>query len=126
MTRKTRGRSTGPTSTVRERVYVRDGYACVRCASTQNLTIQHRINRAMGGSSDPGINLPVNLLTACHGCNMHFEAEPSAAYQYGWKVRRPADPGAVPVWVQAWGWVLLGNDFTLRPAPGQDRAEAAR
>jgi len=92
-----RPRQTGPIPAVRALVYGRDGHRCVRCGTSECLTIQHRQNRAMGGSRDPKINQPPNLLTACQDCNMHFEAQPAEAYAHGWKVRRPQDPADVPV-----------------------------
>jgi hypothetical protein len=95
--KRRRPRATGPTPKTRELVYVRDAHRCVRCGTGQCLTIQHRVNRAMGGSTAPYINQPANLLTACQDCNMWFEANPAEAYANGWKVRRPADPAQVPV-----------------------------
>ncbi|MFJ5121902.1 HNH endonuclease [Kitasatospora sp. NPDC088548] len=92
-----RSRNTGPTTSMRALVYQRDGHRCVRCGTSQSLTIQHRTNRAMGGSTDPAINQAPNLLTACQQCNMHFEAQPAEAYANGWKVRRPANPAHIPV-----------------------------
>ncbi|MFD7832106.1 HNH endonuclease [Streptomyces sp. MJM8645] len=94
---RTRPRNTGPTTAVRTLVYARDGHQCVRCGTGSTLTIQHRTNRAMGGSSDPAINHPTNLVTACQACNMWMEANPAASYAAGWKVRRPTDPAHVPV-----------------------------
>ncbi|MFE2723857.1 hypothetical protein [Kitasatospora sp. NPDC059327] len=93
---RTRSRNTGPSQAVRALVFARDGHQCVRCGTGNTLTIQHRTNRAMGGSSDPAINRPTNLLTACQDCNQWFEANPAASYAAGWKVRRPTDPAHVP------------------------------
>jgi hypothetical protein len=44
-----------------------------RCGTGRDLTIQHRVNRAMGGSRAPGINTYPNLPTACQLYNMRFE-----------------------------------------------------
>jgi 5-methylcytosine-specific restriction endonuclease McrA len=109
-----RTRNTGPTAAAREAVYARDGYRCIRCGTGQQLTIQHRVNRAMGGSTDPRINQATNLLTACQGCNMHFEAEPAQAYAAGWKVRRPQDPANVPVAYPGGELRMLLPDGTFR------------
>lgn len=115
-----RARNTGPTPAVRQAVYARDMTRCVRCGSAVTLTVQHRVNRAMGGSSDPAINSPANLLTACQACNMAFEARPTEAYRFGWKVRRPTDPATVPVWTTLGGWMLMGHDGTATKIQAPD------
>ncbi|MFG2986194.1 HNH endonuclease [Streptomyces sp. NPDC048258] len=90
-------RRTSPTEIVRTIVYDRDGGACVRCGSTNNLTIHHRVNRGMGGAREAWINQAHNLLTVCTVCNGWFEDNPKEAYAAGWKVRRPELPGEVEV-----------------------------
>jgi 5-methylcytosine-specific restriction enzyme A len=90
-------RRTGPTDAVRALVHDRDHGRCVRCAALQGLTIHHRVNRGMGGAREPWINQPHNLLLVCTVCNGWFEDHPREAAAAGWKVRRPADPAAVPV-----------------------------
>lgn len=90
-------RRTGPTDAVRALVYDRDGGACVRCGSSVNLTIHHRVNRGMGGAREPWINQAHNLLLVCTVCNSWFEDNPRESYQTGWKVRRPQLPGEVEV-----------------------------
>lgn len=109
-----RTRNTGPSPKVRELVFARDGHRCVRCGTDQQLTMQHRVNRAMGGSSDPRINAATNLLTACQDCNMHFEAHPAEAYAHGWKVRRPLDPAEEPVLYPGSELRMLLPDGTFR------------
>ncbi|MCX4677698.1 HNH endonuclease [Streptomyces sp. NBC_01433] len=90
-------RRTGPTDTVRDLVYQRDGGCCVRCGSLHRLTIHHRVNRGMGGAREPFINQPHNLLLACELCNGWFEDNPKPSYEAGWKVRRPQLPDMVEV-----------------------------
>ncbi|MFJ4988809.1 HNH endonuclease signature motif containing protein [Streptomyces sp. NPDC088732] len=90
-------RRTGPTPVVRALVYDRDGGACVRCASRQDLTIHHRVNRGMGGAREPWINQAHNLLLTCTVCNGWFEDNPRESYEAGWKVRRPQLPAEVEV-----------------------------
>lgn len=48
----------------RARIYERDGYRCVRCGATTNLTLDHRIPRSKGGSDADD-----NLQTMCAPCN---------------------------------------------------------
>jgi len=47
-----------------EKIYERDGYKCVYCGSTENLSIDHRIPQKYGGN-----NSEKNLVTACKKCN---------------------------------------------------------
>jgi hypothetical protein len=43
-------RRTGPTDLAKALVHDRDGGACVRCGTWQDLTIHHRLNRADASS----------------------------------------------------------------------------
>ncbi|NEA53539.1 HNH endonuclease [Streptomyces sp. SID13666] len=90
-------RRTGPTDVVRALVHDRDGGRCVRCASTRDLTIHHRVNRGMGGAREEWINQAQNLLTVCTMCNGWFEDNPRESYANGWKVRRPQLPAEITV-----------------------------
>ncbi|CAM5237373.1 HNH endonuclease signature motif containing protein [Streptomyces griseomycini] len=90
-------RRTGPTDVVKALVYARDGGACVRCETRQDLTIHHRVNRGMGGAREPWINQAHNLLLVCTTCNGWFEDHPRESYEAGWKVRRPQLPSEVEV-----------------------------
>lgn len=102
-------RNTGPTAETRQLVLERDGYSCVRCGIPISgepgigWSIQHRIPRGMGGSKDPRLNLPSNLIlldgsgtTGCHG---DVESNRTAARAFGYLVSRPLDPAEVPVTV---------------------------
>ncbi|MFJ7004211.1 HNH endonuclease [Streptomyces albidoflavus] len=103
------GRRTGPSAAVKNLVYERDGGRCVRCGTTEELTIHHRVNRGMGGAREPWINQAHNLLLACTICNSWFEDNPRDAYAAGWKVRRPHLPGEVRVRYPD------GREYTLCP-----------
>ena len=48
----------------REEIKRRDGYRCVYCGSTDNLTIDHVVPQCKGGSTDAA-----NCRTACLACN---------------------------------------------------------
>jgi hypothetical protein len=45
-------------------VFERDGWTCQRCGSHHDLTVDHIVPRAGGGSDDPS-----NLQTLCRSCN---------------------------------------------------------
>lgn len=45
-------------------VFSRDGFKCVYCGSTENLSLDHKIPQSRGGSHDPE-----NLATCCLSCN---------------------------------------------------------
>jgi hypothetical protein len=65
----------------------------------------------MGGSRDPMINAPSNLITLCGsgttGCHGWVEDHPREAKAMGWSVSRYANPAITPVSSWAHGWVLL-------------------
>jgi hypothetical protein len=90
----------------------RDGFQCVRCGNVVSgepgvgFSLQHRIPRGMGGSRDPRLNLPSNLVlldgsgtTGCHGEVESHRADAEAA---GYLVPRHLDPAEVPVTVAIW------------------------
>ena len=49
---------------VREAVFKRDNYCCVKCGSTKNLEVDHKVSLANGGT-----NHIDNLQTLCQDCN---------------------------------------------------------
>lgn len=53
-----------PSPALRADIYARDGRKCVYCASTDDLTIDHRTPEMRGGTHEPE-----NLQTACRRCN---------------------------------------------------------
>lgn len=54
----------GVTKAERADTYERDSYRCVYCGSPENLTIDHIVPRAYGGTNDRA-----NLQTLCARCN---------------------------------------------------------
>jgi len=48
----------------RQRVYERDGWACVRCGAVDDLTLDHKHPRSLGGAHTED-----NLQTLCRSCN---------------------------------------------------------
>ena len=51
---------------VRDAVFKRDNYRCVKCGSTQNLEIDHKVPLAKGRSG----NKPEDLQVLCKDCNL--------------------------------------------------------
>ena len=79
-------------------VYQRDMYQCVHCGTTNGLSLQHRINRQMGGSKLR--DTVQNLIVMCWDANMRLESSAGFAERgmaAGWKLRSWQDPLVVPV-----------------------------
>lgn len=109
-------RRTAPATACVRLVRERDGHVCVRCGTGYSLTTQHRVSRGMGGTRQPWVNLPANLITLCGsgttGCHGWVEANPREAMRLGLAVSRYADPQTVPV--HTWrGLLWLRNDGTI-------------
>lgn len=51
-----------------QQVMERDGWRCVHCGATQNLTVMHKVHRGMGGGNGPGDVLE-NAGTGCMSCH---------------------------------------------------------
>lgn len=97
----------------RKRVYERDGNMCANCGSTHGLTIQHRINRGMGGSKL--LDGFANLMTLCALCNQRLEMVAEAAEKgidNGHKLRSWQNPEKEPVYFWMDGWFYLKPDGT--------------
>lgn len=92
---KRRNRNTGPSVAVRDFVYARDkccrahahGFGLdVRCDG--GLQIHHKLPRGMGGTSDPSINDPGNLVLLCQTHHTQVESNRSDAYAANLLTRR--------------------------------------
>lgn len=57
-------KSPPPTEAERQAIFKRDGFKCVICGATDDLTLDHVIPRSKGGTSESG-----NLQTLCRSCN---------------------------------------------------------
>ena len=99
----------------RKLVYQRDNYRCVHCGATEGLTLQHRINRQMGGSKTrDGIE---NLVTLCGLANHRLEVNSTFAAKgvtLGWKLRSWQNPTEVPVWYEPDGNFFFLTDRGTR------------
>ncbi len=125
-----RQRNTGPSAAMVRKVRERDGWRCVHCGTTENLTTGHRKNRGSGGSSDPAINRPSNLITECAAANALSESDAGfrlRALEKGWKVLQFKDPRLVRCWVLGRGPVFLLDDgsFTFNPETARAAVDAA-
>ena len=101
-------------STVRK-IHERSQKRCERCGTDTSLrwSIHHRKPRGMGGSKDPAINSPANLLFLCgsgtEGCHGWVESNRALAYEDGLLVHRIDDPEEIPV-VLRYGEVFLDEE----------------
>jgi hypothetical protein len=99
-----------PSQLVRETVLERDGFCCVACGFGGGLQPHHRIPVGRGGSSDPQVHVAVNLISVCAGCHDGIHRNPLLARRVGLLVVRGVDPGLVPVFSAARGFVFLTGD----------------
>ena len=91
-----RRRRTGPDLATVELVRWRDRDACRRCRRAGE-QIHRRKPRGMGGTRDPLINCPSNLVMLCRECHEWVEAHRTEARRQGWLVSRHADPRYQPI-----------------------------
>lgn len=103
---------------VRDLVYVRDGFACCLCGATYPLNLHHRRTAGMGGTRRPESHAGANLMVLCGsgstGCHGWVTENPDLARQRGYVVRQHANPADVPVIVHGvWSW--LCDDGTVVP-----------
>jgi 5-methylcytosine-specific restriction protein A len=112
-------KSKGVPIAVAQLVVQRDGWACVSCGLDisglergRDWSIHHRIPRGMGGSRDPRLSLPSNLVVLCGsgvtGCHGGTESYREGARARGLLLWRSEEPTEVPVEI-----------CTQRPAMGQ-------
>lgn len=116
----------GPTRKTRDLVIARDEGRCVRCsvfvvdpesgAPVAQYSLQHRSPRGMGGTKNPVIDSPANLVVLCGtgttGCHGKTETARARARLHGWSVSRYQDPREVPMLHDRHGWVLVGDTYS--------------
>lgn len=114
-------RATGPSEEVRSLVLSRARYLCEVCETQAAMNVHHRKPRRMGGTRDPRINSPANLLALCGsgttGCHGHIESHRAESYRLGWLVRWGEDPLEVPFQAIGQTWWLLDGVGGKHPAP---------
>ncbi|PRA13295.1 hypothetical protein CQ010_01225 [Arthrobacter sp. MYb211] len=100
------------------KIYERDGYRCPHCGHRAT-SVQHRMNRQMGGSRAPMRNAPSNLLAFCWAGNVDMEGNSETARDAlakGWKIPTTEDPKLVPYYdVMDNCWYLLDDDYMREP-----------
>lgn len=110
---------TGGLEQARAIVIARDGNACVVCGQRFD-EVHHRYRRGMGGSKDPNIHSPVNLLCLCSFHHRTAESlRTDVATPTGLCVPSLAAAYLTPVTHWAFGWALPYEGGTWRPVcPG--------
>lgn len=102
-----------PQSSVRA-VKARAQNRCERCgtADAYRWSLHHRKPRGMGGTKNPLINSPANLLLLCgsgtEGCHGWVESHREESYESGLLVHRNDDPDEIPVTLR-YGTVWLDD-----------------
>jgi len=82
-------------------VYARAGYRCERCLdATPFLNIHHRCPRQMGGTRNPDIHKPANLIVLCgsgtSGCHGWVESNRDKARSQGYLLFRIDNAEEIP------------------------------
>lgn len=119
---------TGPDRNVRSLVMERDDWTCQRCgkAITEGVeySLQHRLARGSGGTSDPAINSPANLIvlcgsatTNCHGAVTNGDLIEATDLGYVIPLNRNLIPSQMPVFSYNHGLVYLDDEGGWAPAP---------
>lgn len=92
---------------------------CEICGIREAQQIHHRTGRQMGGSREPWVNLPGNLIDVCYDPCHRMVTEPRTGMTQtyrsrGWLVKRGLTrPSDVPVYMwhdAVLGWWLLDDD----------------
>lgn len=92
--------STGPTIGQRAAVMARAGNCCERCGRSiadYPADLHHRKPRRSGGTSDPAINDPHNVVAICRDCHDEIESHRTKALADGWIVASWDEPETVPL-----------------------------
>jgi 5-methylcytosine-specific restriction endonuclease McrA len=113
---------TGPDKNTRALTLERDDWTCAACGNPivgSDYSLQHRIARGDGGSSDPAINSPANLITLCGNaltkCHGKAESRDREMQRNGFWLEHWQKPAFEPVKHAVHGWVLLREDGGYDP-----------
>lgn len=113
---------TGPKGKAVNLVLTRAAESCERCGCARPEQIHHRKPRGAGGSSDPAINLPSNLLAVCSPCHLAIERDRTVAREQGWLVRFEHDPAKRHVWLAGRGYCYLNDDGSITEVDDEEVA----
>jgi 5-methylcytosine-specific restriction protein A len=95
------------------KVYGRSRGRCEICVQHEATQFHHRRPRGQGGSKDPEVHSPANLLHLCYECHQSVEANSGTSYPNGWKIKHGIlDPELVPA-LRRGRWVLLDDLATV-------------
>jgi hypothetical protein len=108
--KKAAEKKTGPGEDTVKLVLARSDGSCERCRRRAPEQLHHRKPRGSGGSSDPAINYPSNLLALCSQCHLEVEGNRTVSKEQGWLVRFEHNPAETPVWIAGLGKVFLLDD----------------
>lgn len=104
------------TPKVRKLIANRDTH-CWHCGSTDDLVVHHRKNRGSGGSKNPDINKPQNLILVCWRWNSDMESHYQAAQAsrlWGHKIPSWAEFDTPVFDMYAHHWYVLHEDGSKR------------
>ncbi|WP_280427190.1 HNH endonuclease [Nocardia brasiliensis] len=101
-------RKTGPSKKVVDLIRDRSAGICEICGWAEGQQIHHRRPRKMGGTRDPQINSPANLLHLCNLCHAVVEGNRLDAETRGYLLKMGADFDQ-PVWYRGQHKVLDGE-----------------
>jgi hypothetical protein len=120
------GRDTGPSLRVKAIVDERDNWTCAACGESvwgRPYSRQHRVARGMGGTSNPRVNAPSNLVLLCGsatspgGCHLLCEQRDERMSELGFWLHSWQRPQLEPVAHALHGWVyLLDEEPWVMPA----------
>jgi 5-methylcytosine-specific restriction protein A len=107
-----------PQATI-EKVQARSQGRCERCGTPNSLrwSFHHRIPRGMGGSKDPRLNAPSNIVLLCgsgtEGCHGYVESNRMQSLSEGLLLHRTDDPFESPILLRH-GLVMLDDEGGLQ------------
>jgi hypothetical protein len=109
------------------RVAPRDGLACAHCGAEDELSVQHRVNKGMGGSKRLERLSNGLILDVRYNVWIEQDAEEGAtATRMGWKVSKwdRRDLTTIPYWHWPTAqWWLADDEGGRRPATRTEVAE---
>lgn len=71
----------------------------------------------MGGTLDPEVNTPANLVLLCRDCHAEVESHRQQALTDGWLLHSTASPAQQPVHIRGLGLVNLTKEGTYLAHP---------